>query len=455
VLNNTGSTAGLTVAGTGGTCTSATTCSGGVILNTTSHGISLTNTLSPSFTRMFIQNTAGSGIDGTSVTNFTLQNSRIDNSGTGGGADESNVAFDVQAAGTERNLSGAVTITDNTLTNARYHGIRILNFSGTISNAVITGNTITSSTSTASSLGSGIHFQVLGSASTASVLTRGSIANNIISNFPSDAGIELKGGNSTATGPAGSMGTPGTTDTVRISGNLIAGASSVNRMGTMFIDIGVSGGNPSARSRANISILNNGTAGSPLANSAGIGIGVGNTGYATSTINTSGNFLAPNNTVASAGIGGGNGIVSAAAETPDLTWTISNNTISASDGNGILAVGRGANGILRAKIQNNSVGAPLSGVRPGIRVDAGNTAAGSDDDVCLNISGNTSAGSGGTNGIGLRKQGTSSTVHAFGVNGMAATATPGVESYVNGLNPAANGTLLISATSGFTNCSLP
>ena len=35
---------------------------------------------------------------------------------------------------------------------------------------------------------------------------------------------------------------------------------------------------------------------------------------------------------------------------------------------------------------------------------------------------------------------------------MAATATPGVETYVNGLNPAGNGTLLISATSGFSNC---
>ena len=38
---------------------------------------------------------------------------------------------------------------------------------------------------------------------------------------------------------------------------------------------------------------------------------------------------------------------------------------------------------------------------------------------------------------------------------MAATATPGVETYVNGLNPAGNSTLLISATSGFSNCSLP
>jgi hypothetical protein len=42
---------------------------------------------------------------------------------------------------------------------------------------------------------------------------------------------------------------------------------------------------------------------------------------------------------------------------------------------------------------------------------------------------------------------------------MAATATPGVENYVNGLNTSASGTFgtggtsLASATSGFTNCS--
>jgi hypothetical protein len=36
---------------------------------------------------------------------------------------------------------------------------------------------------------------------------------------------------------------------------------------------------------------------------------------------------------------------------------------------------------------------------------------------------------------------------------MAATGTPGVETFVNGLNPAGGGTLLISAESGFSNCS--
>ena len=112
---------------------------------------------------------------------------------------------------------------------------------------------------------------------------------------------------------------------------------------------------------------------------------------------------------------------------------------------------------MKVKIQNNTVAAPLTGVRPGIRVDAGNNTAGEDAAVCVNLSGNTSAGSGGTQGLGLRKQGTTPTTNDFGIHGLpgGSTATPNVEAYVNGQNPAGGGTLLISATSGFSTCSLP
>jgi hypothetical protein len=138
-----------------------------------------------------------------------------------------------------------------------------------------------------------------------------------------------------------------------------------------------------------------------------------------------------------------------------MTVTITDNNVSQTDANGILAAARNSNGILRVKIENNTVAAPLAGVRPGIRVDSGSTTGTGNTTVCLNISGNTSAGSGGVQGIGLRKQGTAPATNVFGVNGMSATSSPGVESYVNGLNPAGNGTLLLSATSGFSNCSLP
>jgi len=111
--------------------------------------------------------------------------------------------------------------------------------------------------------------------------------------------------------------------------------------------------------------------------------------------------------------------------------------------------------LFKVSITNNNVAAPLGGVRPGIRVDSGNNTAGENATICANITGNTSAGSGGSMGIGLRKQGTAPATDAFGVVGMGATASPGVESYVAGLNPAGGGVFLISALSGFTSCTIP
>jgi large repetitive protein len=204
------------------------------------------------------------------------------------------------------------------------------------------------------------------------------------------------------------------------------------------------------------------TAPGPLNGSAiGTVVLIGNNGFSDMAGTVDNNLIDANHTAGGGGgngVGGGNGIVIGCSggrcETPDLTLTVTNNTITDTDGNGILLVGRDTSGLAKLKIQNNNAAAPLSGVRPGIRVDAGN-AASSDDAVCLNIAGNTSAGSGGSQGIGLRKQGTVSTTNDFGINGMGATSTPGVETYVNGLNPVGSGTLLISATSGFSNCSLP
>ena len=160
--------------------------------------------------------------------------------------------------------------------------------------------------------------------------------------------------------------------------------------------------------------------------------------------------------IGSLGISVGAGLTFGTTDTATLTTTISNNTISHTDANGILVAAREGNASVFARIINNNVAAPLLGIRPGIRVDSGVNAANSiDNSVCIEISGNTSAGSGGSQGIGLRKQGTVSTTHSFGVEGMAATASPGVETFVDGLNPAGSGTFLISASSGFTNCSAP
>ncbi len=220
-------------------------------------------------------------------------------------------------------------------------------------------------------------------------------------------------------------------------------------MGTDFIDIGLSGGNSGSRSVANFNISNNGTVAVPMSNCAGIGIGFGNTGYATMEMVLNNNVMVLNNTVASSGIGGGNGIVTSNTENPDLTITATNNNISQVDGNGILVVGRGVSGTLKTGIRNNTVSAPLTGVRPGIRVDAGN-ASSLDDAVCADISANTTGGSGGHQGIGVRKQGGVATTNDFNVEGFGGSTCSQVEDYIAGLNPGSATAPAITACDGAT-----
>jgi hypothetical protein len=259
-----------------------------------------------------------------------------------------------------------------------------------------------------------------------------------------------QGGNASSAGPSGVFGTAGSaTNLIAITGNRIAGQSAANRMGTQAILAVVNG-----KGQGAFDVSSNGTVAAPLANMTGTVIAVSALGNAVVSATASNNVIAASNTFGAAGIGAGTSRTFGAADTPNLTLTVNNNNISQTDGNGILVTARDATGTLRAKIQNNTVAAPLGGVRPGIRVDAGNTLS-VDDAVCLAISGNTSAGSGGSQGIGLRKQGTVTLTNDFAVNGMAATSSPGVESYVDGLNPAGGGTLLISATTGFSNGSCP
>src|SRR5688500_13508313 len=77
----------------------------------------------------------------------------------------------------------------------------------------------------------------------------------------------------------------------------------------------------------------------------------------------------------------------------------------------------------------------MAGARPGIRVDSGSSNG--DTTVFLEISGNTSGGSSGLAGIGLRKQGSVATVNELHVDGL--TPTPAthaqMEAYVSSLNP--------------------
>src|SRR5215470_16752844 len=270
--------------------------SGGVIQNSTSHGVALTNTQNLSFESMNIHDTSGSGIKGVNgatgaqVNNFSFTHGTINNSGTGGGVDESNIGFNNVTNANETNLTGTVTVTNNTLTNSRYHGVDIQQFGGTITTLTISNNTLTSSTSGASSLGSAILIGVRGTAGAAGNLNSPTINNNTITNFPSGGGIIVQAGNGTSSSAPGCMlGTVATPLT--ITGNLVAGPVGTN-MATQAINAAIDG---VGTSQFNIS--NNGTNAQPLANTQGVTVAFSAFGKVTAVGVMNGNHINSNSNI--------------------------------------------------------------------------------------------------------------------------------------------------------------
>ncbi len=230
-----------------------------------------------------------------------------------------------------------------------------------------------------------------------------------------------------------------------------------------------SGGNSASRTKANFLIQCNGknTGGctSPTAtalgsSSLGTVIPVGNNGYCDMTGIVNNNAIVATHTPnmgGGNGIAGGNGVAGAGnAWTPQLTLSVTNNTVSGTDGNGILLVGRGTSGFANMKITGNTVGTSVNAMgtaRESIRVDAGN-AASANDGICATISGNTcSMGSNGAAGIGIRKNGTVQAINPFGLTGLSPSPATGPQAaaYVVTQNPAGNGCDNISG-SNFQSC---
>src|SRR6185436_18468542 len=162
-------------------------------------------------------------------------------------------------------------------------------------------------------------------------------------------------------------GIPGdATNIISITGNTVHGqspASLTNSMASIGIAILGTNGNASAgsRGRVHFDISNNGTVAAPIANMLGQGIQIGNNGYTDMEGTVTNNVISPHNINASQGIGGGNGVAGAGnAWTPHLTLTVSNNTISQTDGAGILLVGRQTSGHMDLTVNNNNVATPTA-----------------------------------------------------------------------------------------------
>lgn len=460
----TGSTGGFSVTGTG------VADSGGTIANTTGAGIDLARVRDVSFNNVRIQGTNRAGIQGTQVHGFALTNSTITGAGDSLANDnDSSISLNDTVGGQNNNVDGVVTITGNTLTGAYGGGVDIFNYAGTITNANISNNQISSSFDPALSRRSGIALNLFGSPTTVASLTTGTLNNNTISGFPSGEGITIQGANTaSATAPPGTYGTPGGAP-VTISGNVIVG-DTTNRMNGFGISASVTG-----RGQGSFVITNNGSAGSPMANMKGSAIGIGAAGDVTAYFTVTGNRINANNLFGSSGIALGTdkniqADLSVLA-TPIVRATITGNTVANTSGSGIGILHRDSNGSLDLRVDNNTVQTVLqSGA--GIRIDNGSSGNASyNPTMCASIANNTAAsgpvdGFGDKNpGIALAKRSTLATTYKFGLTGLAPSPATNaqVEAYLTTLNPMsafgagffAGKQVAVRTGSGFTSCTLP
>lgn len=458
-LDNTGTTAGLTVTG-GGSSAQGGDNSGGTIQSTTGHGIALANTANPSFRNMRLVNTGASGVNGTQVSGFSFTDGTI--TGAGDADDENSITFDDSL--TNANLTGVVTITNNVISQTEAEGVDIQNFAGTIGNANISDNAL-SDTGDVATPGSAVSLLAFGTPTTAANITRATLSNNTITDFRAGVGFQVRGGNDNAGGPAGHAGIAGSgTDVIAITGNSMnGGTGGVGNQPDRFVTAGAHG-----IGQGNFDVSDNGTAGNRIRNIDCIAIELQADGPVNVTTTVRNNFINANSAVGCAGIAVGTDDPSSMGAGSHTT-TISGNNVMGTDGPGIFPIVRASGSTMTARVLNNTVAAPITtnAARAGIRVDSGSSVG--DTTLCLEIGGNTTAGSTNTGtattspGINLRKQGTDSAVNAFGIEGLSPspTGTPNVENFVNSQNTSTSGTFgvggtaLLSATSGFTSCVAP
>ncbi len=395
VLNNTGSSGHLAVTGSG-SVTQGGDSSGGTIQNTSGAGILLTSTTGPTFNNMNINTTVGSGVSGTGVVNFSFTNGSIDRSGLNAGltatgsSDTSNIAFDQNQAGVVSNVSGTVTITNNSLTNQLYHGVDIWNTSGTLDDLNVSNNTITSTNSTATDHGSGIRVIERPTTTSDTTVTKAELNSNTITviNGP---GIQFQGGTGNSAALVGTYGSS-SSNTISIDSNTISGFNTTTgRIQVEGIVALVNG-----QGTAHFDVSSN-----HVSNTLGTGIELSSFGNSNVFAKVDSNVLNLHNIVSSQGIGIGTSATYGVSDTPHLTFEANNNNISNTDGAGILAVAHDASGTLNATINNNTIAAPLSGNNFGIQVDSGNDTPSENETVNLDISGNTTTGHGIDGGIGF------------------------------------------------------
>jgi large repetitive protein len=328
VLNNTGTSGGLTVTGSGNT-SSGGDSSGGTIQSTTGDGIVLTSTSNVSLADMNVHNTAGDGINGTTVNGFTLSSSTFTTDGTSvSGIGQGDVYF--------TGLSGSASVTNSKLTGAAYDAFHVFNDSAqTLNRLTLTGDTFATNSAAGNSSNSAVNLEATGGTFNATVT--GSDFNssrndmfhlNLLGTVSSDL---VFGGSTAALG-----------NTLNNSNlNIASGAGG--------IDVG--GGGTNNNITLTYEIAHNtisGASGADIAVSKGTGTGASFSGTIDSnTIGTQG--------VDDSGSSAGDGIFVGVDGAGTSTTTITNNQIHGVDEAGIHFLNENGSGKLNATIQTNTI----------------------------------------------------------------------------------------------------
>ena len=403
VLNNTGTSGGLTVSGTGAAS------SGGSVTNATGDAILLSSTKSVSLTDFDVTNSAQSHIDATNVDGLTLTRVHTDLS-TDHGILGSTVRNLVITGGLyDRGGAGAAV--------PNKHGVFITNLLGTSS---VTGATFRRSNT--------IQFRVQNSAATNAypgapdVLTvsnttwdqhTGPFAGDHLSvdantggNF-SLAVNSSSGINSFTTGGVAVQATgsgSGHVD-VSVTGALVNGTTAAVVVGT------------SGTSSGTYSIVGNKTAN---------GTGFSNVGaLAISVVNTSTGSLngtIDDNTITNAP--SGNGIQVILQGNGSASSTITKNVVSGNVANsGIRAQAMSGSGFLSLKVHDNNVNLTGPFSLDAISIESGGSGSGHTNTICLNMSNNVSSSpTSGEQGYRLRQRtGTTFNLQNFVGSGASAT----------------------------------
>src|SRR5262245_38154847 len=427
VLNTTGATAGLTVTGNGGVCTSATpTCTGGRIQNsvgadTTSTtpvgtGIVLNNTRNVSLSLMRIDNHSNFAIRGIDVQGFAMANTLIDGiNGTNDGFDEGAVSF--------TNLTGSASVTNSSIGGAIEHNMQVLNSSGTLNRLTVTGTTFGGMDTTFGSDGLLVE-------SSGTAVMNVTVDTNT---FTSARGDHFQYSNTTAA-QAGDV--VFTNNTITNAHPAVVGGGGGIRV--------VGGNNTGQNGSITFNVSNNSL------------VGARGTALAVNKLGGTGTYIGTiaNNTVGAAGVQGsgsleGSGIFVLTDGGGTYTASITGNTVRQYDNDGIFTQ-TGGSGVVGSGTRNltvtgNTVTEPETQVAGALATNGfhlnGGTTVGDTYQICLNLSGNTLAGSGqdtipagSTFGDFRLRQRQSTTVRLPGYAG-GATNDAAVVTFIQGQNP--------------------